>query len=62
VLEESRDAFIDRLHRTSDDYDATNALALVYAAINAVDAQNLPVRPRSKRGQRSSRRSRTRRR
>jgi hypothetical protein len=27
-----------------------------------VDAQNLPVRPRSKRGQRSSRRSRTRRR
>jgi len=40
-LEETRDVFIDRLHRDSDDYAATNALRLVYGAIDVVDAENV---------------------
>jgi hypothetical protein len=40
ALEDGRDVFIDRLHRVSDDYAATKALRLIYAAIDAVDTEN----------------------
>jgi hypothetical protein len=39
-LEASRDAFVIRLHRRSDDFDATNGLRLVSAAL-----RRLPLRP-----------------
>jgi hypothetical protein len=57
ALEEARDVFVDRLHRASDDYFATNALRLVYSAINALDAENtaehVPARPARRWSQRS---------
>jgi hypothetical protein len=57
ALEGARDVFIDRLHRASDDYFATNALRLVYSAINALDAENtaehVPARPARRWSQRS---------
>jgi hypothetical protein len=58
TLEDARDVFIDRLHRASDDYAATSALALIYAAINAVDTRNLPENPSPKAARRFSYRSR----
>lgn len=48
-LEEARDLLVDRLHRASDDYAATNALRLVYRAIDVVDVENVtepvPLQP-----------------
>jgi hypothetical protein len=49
-LEDAAQVFIARLHRRSDDYEATNALRLVHRALDAVgwDAmapQPQPLRP-----------------
>ncbi|HZR15388.1 MAG TPA: hypothetical protein VFC33_19285 [Acidimicrobiia bacterium] len=40
LLEEARGVFTDRLARASDDYEATNALRLVYQAIDGLDPQS----------------------
>jgi hypothetical protein len=58
ALEEGRDVFIDRLHRASDDYTATNALRLVCAAIDAVDTEHRAEHVPAKAARRWSQRSR----
>jgi hypothetical protein len=39
-LEALRDHFVDRLHRRSDDFDATRSLRLVIAALQGVPTSN----------------------